>query len=607
MDKQYNQGLELLNTGEYSESIKYFNKVLDIDPDNIIDANYQKSKALGIIGEYSEQLDALETILKLDPENKNALMSLASYYNDFAQYDKELEILEQLISNYPDDPKALLNKALCLTNINKEIRVEDFEKIFSFISSAEDTETILNIKGFLEFIFGEYDVAINYFKKSLEIRKNIDNYFQIANIYSDIENLDKSRIYLNKCLEINPNYIPALLLYSALENDKNVQESEFYIDKILSINPNHFTALVCKAWLILDDEIPNLSWKDFKKAETYIDRALKLIPNDPEMLKIKAICLSVSGKPDESCEYYKKALSINPNDEEIYTGAAITLVSKNNYQKALDYCEKAKELNPDYTFPLYYKGEIMNYMGEYTKALEYFDQYLQLEKNDISALLSKSESLIYLKNYNEALNIVEEAIYLDPIRIGSWITKGKIYHYYLNDLSEAVKIYKYALENVEEDPELYYYLKNALKSLGNLEESRYYENRLIKSDIIALEKQLEDKLVKDLSVFKKCGFDLKLLKRQCQCKNSDGDRRRIDLLCKDSKGKTVIVELKVVMASIETYNQIKEYIEIMNSDKKEVIGIIVSDGADDELIEKINQDERILQFNITDLGFETMF
>lgn len=595
-------GLKLLNRGEYSESIKYFNKVLDDDPTNL-DSLYEKSYALSNIGKYKEQLDSLETILTLDPKNKRAMLALSDYHHYFRHYEKELEILEKVLKFYPDDPKIFIYKSLALSYIKNA----DFNKLLNkYLRLIEDDPTNFELKALIANLHGNLDEAIYYYKKLLEKEINIDTYYDISYAYYNKDDVEKSKKYLNKCLDINPNYIPALLLFSLLLQES--PESEIYLDKVLKINPNHFVALSEKAWIILDDKKRILKFNEVKNGEKYVNRALEIIPNDPQMLKLKASCLTYFGKYDESCKFFKKSMEIDPNDETLYTSIAITLSSKQNYEKALEYCEKARRLDPDFSLPLFRKGQIKSRMGEYTKAVEYYDQYLELEKNDINALILKSSSLVSLKKYSIALDIVENAIKLDPERISSWIAKGKIYHYFLKDLAEAVKIYKYALEKVEEDPELYYHLKNALKSLGNLEESRYYEKKIIESDIIALEKQLEDKLVKDLSVFEEHGFLLKLIERQHHCKNSEGNKRIIDILCKNSHDQTVIIELKVVMATMDTYNQIKEYMEIISQEENEnAWGIVVSDGAEEEFLDKIKNEKNLYHFNITDLGFETMF
>lgn len=349
--------------------------------------------------------------------------------------------------------------------------------------------------------------------------------------------------------------------------------------------------------------------EEYSKAIDYIEKSLKSYSKDAELLKLKSAILVIWGKYDESINVFLEIIKLTPNDPMLYSGIAMAFSGRCEYNKALEYCEKSLQLEPNNYFALFYKGNILGFLKRYNESIQIYDQILRIYGEDIDTILEKVYVLTSLKNYDEALNLVNEALKIDPKDSGTWITKAKIYHYFIKDLPKAIEIYEYILNDVKEDPRVYYYLKNAYKSIDELEKSKKYEELLVKSNKIVMEKQLEDKLVKNLGVLKKQGFDLKLIQRQYSCKNFNNEKRRIDLLCRDLDNKIVIIELKVVSAGIETHNQISEYINIIKHEKQrdDVIGIIISDGSEEEFKKILKKRDDIFYFNISELGFETLF
>src|SRR5690349_11772785 len=69
-----NQANNLSNIGNYSTAIDYYNKVLDIQPNNIL-ALHGKGLAMDTSGNHTDAVDVYNRILKIDPNNMDALAS----------------------------------------------------------------------------------------------------------------------------------------------------------------------------------------------------------------------------------------------------------------------------------------------------------------------------------------------------------------------------------------------------------------------------------------------------------------------------------------------------------------------------------------------------
>jgi hypothetical protein len=129
---------------------------------------------------------------------------------------------------------------------------------------------------------------------------------------------------------------------------------------------------------------------------------------------------------------------------------------------------------------------------------------------------------------------------------------------------------------------------------------------------IALEEQLEEALVQNLSLLKKFGYDLELYVdpdigttgRQFVCKGNGG---RIDLLCYDRKGKRyVVIELKNVRANQNAIGQISNYMGWVKdriAGQIPVIGLVISRGCDAKFESALRVTDYIFNLDIKQLGF----
>lgn len=113
-----------------------------------------------------------------------------------------------------------------------------------------------------------------------------------------------------------------------------------------------------------------------------------------------------------------------------------------------------------------------------------------------------------------------------------------------------------------------------------------------------LESVLEAELEADLSVLSPLGYDLTLHRRQHRFSNG----RRADMVCRDSNGDWVIVELKRHGADDAVVAQVDDYIELaiqaLAGPGESVTGLILTDGASTEFYDAVRDNPRISQLNL---------
>jgi hypothetical protein len=131
---------------------------------------------------------------------------------------------------------------------------------------------------------------------------------------------------------------------------------------------------------------------------------------------------------------------------------------------------------------------------------------------------------------------------------------------------------------------------------------------------ILLEEEVEEAIAKDLGRFRRFGYDLQLYHdpargitgRQVTCTGTGG---RIDLLCRDRRvERLVVIELKVIRASQETFGQISNYmgwVQDRIAGGSRVVGIVISDGYDAKFESALKTTDRISHIELAELGFRT--
>ncbi|OPY50739.1 MAG: lipoprotein NlpI [Methanosaeta sp. PtaU1.Bin112] len=167
--------------------------------------------------------------------------------------------------------------------------------------------------------------------------------------------------------------------------------------------------------------------------------------------------------------------------------------------------------------------------------------------------------------------------------------------------------------NFKISPEYWAKLNNLL-ALNNPGYQEFIEKTQRQSiaESIGLEKELEDALVSNLGILKNFGYNLELYDdlitnqsgRQFICKGNGG---RIDLLCYDqTKKRYVVIELKNVRASQNTFGQISNYmgwVQDRIAKSVPVKGLVISRGYDTRFESALKTTDKIGHINVEELGF----
>jgi tetratricopeptide (TPR) repeat protein len=213
--------------------------------------------------------------------------------------------------------------------------------------------------------------------------------------------------------------------------------------------------------------------KDYGKAQSELDSALKKYPNDRMLAEVRSQLLSDQGKNDQAIAELRKLLD-GKNDREIYLAIAdIDQKTKNfsDCEKSLAEAEKLSQTKEEKTAVLFLRGAMYERQKEYDKAEKTFRQVVDTEPTNASALNYLGYMLADRGiRLDEAQQLIERAMKLDPNNYAYLDSLGWVY-YRQNKLSEAEQQLTRSLQISSKDATIHDHLGDVYFKEGKIKEA----------------------------------------------------------------------------------------------------------------------------------------
>lgn len=185
-------------------------------------------------------------------------------------------------------------------------------------------------------------------------------------------NLEEAEIFYKKVLEINPEndnalYFLGMIFYQSQQIDK---AKEFFL-KAIQLNP------IANYYLTMGD-LCNEFGQTIEGSGYYME-AVRLEPNNPELLAVTADSLLNIRKFGAAIEFYNDLLLLEPENLEANYNSAIAYKYKNDYNNSVKYLNKCIELKPDFIEALEQLGEIFAIAQNYQVSYDYYNAELDIK------------------------------------------------------------------------------------------------------------------------------------------------------------------------------------------------------------------------------------
>lgn len=405
-----------------------------------------------------------------------------------------------LTINQPNNRGNIINfinsKPYIIININ--LNIDKIIKTFSSLIqkaykdkridikqvSSDEKANDKNNEGVEFFVKGDYEKALECFKKAIKIDNSISEiHYNLGNtkLFLDNKNIKNTDDLEKLFNEVIGDYSKAISL------SLNKPDFRYYYNR-------GTLYAFSKKYLIAIDDLSKSIEVD-RHAEAYINRAIAyLILNDNQ-----------NAEKD-----LKKAEELSNVDDKyltcvLYNNLGNSYLSKGDFYNAEKYYKKSLEKDNNYIYAILGLANIDIYNYQYSKknnyymeALNKFDEAKKIEPNFHGIYYNKSHLLLNKgriegnkESYLEAIKLAEKALEcLNNKNIEDNTTKA-LYYYsigiiyselYTYDKSVENKVienYKKSIELNEDDYNPYYNLANFYDSIGDKEKAIDYYNKSI--------------------------------------------------------------------------------------------------------------------------------
>lgn len=339
---------------------------------------------------------------------------------------------------------------------------------------------------------------------------NTDGILQCADVYSDLNNAEKTIFYYTKAIEADSTNIYPYLKAGEFfqKNNKLLEAINVYTPVVNSLDTMNYFALKQMGICILNLNNPMV----FPTALKYLERAIEVNPFDLSLhFRIANTCNTLR-QFDRSIEMCKKGLAIDSLNTMLRTAMAYAQYHKSEFKNAIENFEKVKAQGDSTSVVVKNLGYAYYRDNQFEPARKHLTRAAKMlydeGVNEYDVYFFLSDACIQLNDPKAALSFLQRA---DSLRYPSSETQARIYKSFATvynserDWVNGAKFFEMAYKTDPEDKVSLLlwayqcdYLKDKKKALElyiqflNSEESKEYPKEL------AIVKQRVSKLKEDL-------------------------------------------------------------------------------------------------------------
>lgn len=447
-----NEPIEAIN---YAQRAKAYDNE-DFIYDFIIGTAYMKNK------EFDKALEPLNEALRKDPRNLGTLNSMGTCYMATGNTAKAILTYEKALEINPKAPMAYYN-------IGSAYQIQqNHKKAVEYLKKAVDIdedESFLAALAMSEVKLEDYQNALKHYKQLALLCPSKENYkYNMVTCYEALGDYSTAIKLLEGMVYVNPKYtLPAQKLAGLyIKTNQLVKAKEIYDNILLK---DKVTAEIMHQYAILSSSLcdsdtaermlkkvikmnPDIAkaHKDlgiiylnkrlFDYAEDEFQTALKLAPNDFEILFEYGNYLYSISKNIEADRYYGEALEVDPNNVLALTFMGLNKLILNKLDEAYDYIMKAVKIEPNHEYVQFCVGRILYARGEYDDAKRYLIRAVE-QNPDIETQNTLALTYYQLGEYESALNIFKNIDTKRPQNISVLMEIARCYEA-LNDNDSAL-------------------------------------------------------------------------------------------------------------------------------------------------------------------------
>jgi tetratricopeptide (TPR) repeat protein len=464
----------------YKKSIEGFHRVIEISGRISVENFYVENAyySLGYItyktGDFRNSIRYFEKVREVNNSNTNAAYMLALLNMEEYNLESAGKNAEIFLKQNPDNNVMLAIRGRVLF-------LKDDPSALSFFSRAKNFNTIEGFlsRGLYLFITGKKKESEKYIRTVIKYRPNfISAHLVLADIEDEKE---RDKAAFNEFITAGVlaykkkvYHVARSCFHRALKYKLQVPEVYFYMGRVYEEMGNTSLAILNykKVYEMKEslDMLLHIGYlygvkKDTENSLKYFDRAIGMEPENSKPYFYKGLGFLRGNKYINAEENIRKAIDLNreKNKEKYYFYLAIVLEKQNKFSEAVESLERAIKHNPK-------SARAYNYLG-----------YLFAEKN---------------VNIDRSFVLIQKALKIDPGN-GAYLDSLGWVYFRMGDYKLALKNLLRAEKELSRsktpDPVVYDHLGDTYKKIGNIRKAVNYWEKSIK---IKKDGKIENKIKK---------------------------------------------------------------------------------------------------------------
>lgn len=278
--------------------------------DGVVEVLMEAVRVLYKSALYKEALAYLQLILYLNPDNVETKILLASYYEEFEQYDKAVALYEAIPEDSDFYWASRINMAEDLYNLGEE--EEASKKLLALAERNPKNYSALLILGDLLRKGNKFERAAEIYTRIIARLDSVEKYhwpvFFARGICYEREGFwEKAEKDLMRALELYPGQPEVLnyLGYSWIDRGEHVEEARQMVKEAGRARPNDAQIIDSMGWV-------SFQLGEYDQASAYLERAVELIPYDVIINDHLGDTYWKQGRYVEARYQWKRALKYGP-------------------------------------------------------------------------------------------------------------------------------------------------------------------------------------------------------------------------------------------------------------------------------------------------------
>lgn len=344
----------------------------------------------------------LDIILSNDSGNIDLKNYIAILYNILKRPDKSIQLLKEIENTNPDYPGLYFQMGNAYSVKGEFTLAEEMYKE-SLKRGHIKKEQIYGVLGFIYEGNGQYDKALDYFKKGLE-ENQMDKTCNLGIAYYYFEKgqyNDAIEIY-DKMLEYNPNDTDMLMgLANAYTFTNEYEKALECFNKIMQITKDKSKIDACKNNIkILEDQLSSQTKYQF------------ILPKSPK-LREALECLR-SGELEKAKILLMQEVSDDPNNTTARGCLAKVYLEQNNIPEAFNEVNVVLEMDKDNAYARWVLGQIYFTRKDLDNAIKEFNRAYELNKKDVAYIFNLAQAYAAKLDFIKAELLFQELLTIDP-------------------------------------------------------------------------------------------------------------------------------------------------------------------------------------------------